>query len=175
MKKVAAWIVVFVGLAIAASPFISVARLQREVLAEVPLPAEATVVSEELFAGALFDGDFLLASRVVSAPADNVEAVLTDAGFEPNGRAFTGDRSFSRACCGAYDAVMVSVGATDSATSTLVYTVADSDVVYTWVWFTALGVLVVAGGLNALRSAKPPQQTATDTSPPADLVDLGSR
>ncbi len=175
VKRLLAWALIVVGLLIAAFPFISVAQVQREVLEEVPLPAETLVLSQNTFAGALFDSDFVLASRVVSAPIEDVEAVLLDSGFGVSGREFTGNRFFSRECCGNYDAVLVSLLATDDGATAIDYTVFDDGVVYVWWFISGLGILVAAGGRYLLGTSRSRPVPALDpASPPKRFSDVGS-
>lgn len=164
-RKILARALVLLGIFVVAIPFISVARLQQQVLDEVPLPDDAAIVVEETPGGALFDSDFVLAYRYVTASVEEVEQTLIGAGFEANGIELEGRRTFALECCGSYDAVFVSVFEGADGTTNLRYTVFDDDVVSTWWFISGLGLAMALVGF-AMAGSKRSSEPSAFTAPP---------
>lgn len=144
---------IVVGLAIAVYPFVSVSRLQQQVLDEVPLPDGAAVIIEGKPDGAIRDNEFVLAFRGVDASVDEVERTLLASGFQSGGPELEGRSTFTTPCCGSYDAVMVSVFEGRDGITGLRYSVADHDITSTWIFVNGLGGVLVLGGLLLAISA----------------------
>jgi len=166
MRMVLALGVAAAGIVLACYPFITVSRLQQQVLDEVPLPEGAVVVLEGKPEGALRDDEFLLAFRGISSSIDEVEQALLDAGFQTGGPELTGSPTFGRACCGTYEGVLVSVIAGRDGITALRYTAANSAITDTWIFFTGFGALSWVGGIGLGVSAtrRRPKSTARDCS-----------
>lgn len=162
---------ILLGLFILAYPFVSVARVQRQVLEEVPLPDNATVIAEDFTYGALFDSEFALASRDVNAPIEDVEQALLDNGFQVSGRVFTGNQFFSRECCGSYDAVVVSLLEADGDATRIQYTVSDHDLSLSWWFISGLGILVAVAGCKMSLQGASKRDSAAVTAPASNFAE----
>lgn len=164
---------VFLGLVLAVAgafvafyPFVSVWQVADEALGELPEIAgiESSGTSHGL--GALYDRDFVLATRSYdrTTPAA-VHQALTDSGFEVAN--IDGSQRYVKDCCGDYDAVWVEVTeteVTDAAQAGMVLasaTAADADVQLTVVILVLFGlVLLLLGGRIAVAGFAPPNATS---------------
>lgn len=174
LRTAAATLLIAVGLGLALWPFVSVARLQQRVLDEVPLPPDTTVVLEGTPRWAIFDDDFVLAYRGVSSSIAEVEATLAANGFAADGPELEGQPTWTRSCCGSYDAVQVRVFEGRDGVTGLRYSVVDDDVTGSW-WIVAAIGLAIAGmgttlAVTVRRSGDSTSgpvggQTAADLSP----------
>ena len=136
-----------IGLLIALFPIVSVARLPGQVLHELPIIADAEATDTQKRLGALFDDDFVLATRTYTGTdAEPIRSTLIAAGYES--RAINGELWFARECCGQYDEVWVRVGEPDlngQVVATL--TVADDDVRAAAALYAVLGLALFLPGL----------------------------
>lgn len=153
MRVVSSMVLIVVGTASAAYPFVSVSRLQQQVLDEVPLPDGAAVNIEGTPDDAIRDSEFVLAFRGVGASVEEVEQALLASGFQSGGPELEGRSTFTAPCCGSYDAVMVSVFEGRDGITGLRYSVTDSDITSTWIFINGFGGLLVLGGLILAVSA----------------------
>ena len=151
---------ILVGVGISVYPFVSVWRLQQQVLDEVPLPNGTAPIIEGKPDRVLFDDDFVLAFRGVGASVVDVERTLLDAGFEATSIELEGSPTFARECCGSYDAVLVSVFEGRDGVTGLRYSVTDSDIVATWYFITGFGLLIALAGVVTAVSSRVPKSTA---------------
>ena len=150
----ALWLLLLgLGVLIALFPFISVWRLSGQVLEELPQVLESETTDQRHRFGAMFDDDFVLATRTYrDTTADVVPNALRSDGFEP---AFLGDRRWSaKACCGDYDAVFVDVQERDPGSVIAVLTVADSDFQVSWPIFALLGVVLASVASRKMRQSQ---------------------
>lgn len=137
------------GLLIALFPFISVWRVSGQVLDELPEISGSESTDQRHRFGAMFDGDFVLATRTYrQTTVDVVRDALARDGFEPGSMA--GRRGLTRPCCGDYDAVWVDVQDRDPGSVVAVLTVADGDVQVSCPIFALFGIaLAFAGSVMA--------------------------
>lgn len=143
-------------------PIVSVWRVSGEVLRQLPEVAAATDVDDTRHRLALADPDFVLAERRYDGvTADEVEAALRADGFG----GIAGPRpsegvTWSKDCCGEYDAVWVTVvDAAEGATA--VVSVVDADVRATAPTIIALGsLLAVVGAVLLIGGARPGSRPA---------------
>ncbi len=148
------WAQVGLGVLIALYPFLSVWRVSGQVLDELPLIEETVTVDQtNRFGTAVFDGDFLLATRVYEERSvEDVERALAGKGFERTG--FGEDLWWVKECCGEYDAVMVRVTAEEPGGTLANVTVFDSDIQASWFFFLFFGSIPLLPGLLLLSSQR---------------------
>ena len=162
----ALWLLLLgLGVLIALFPFISVWRVSGQVLEELPQVLESETTDQRNRFGAMFDDDFVLATRTYrDTTADVVLDALRSDGFES---AFLRDRRWSaKACCGDYDAVFVDVQERDSGSAVAVLTVADSDVQVAWPIFASLGIpMAIAGSVLASVGFRKRRQPQSESVP----------
>lgn len=144
---------IVVGVAIAAYPFLSVSRLQQQVLDEVPLPDGVAIVIEGKPDDAIRHSDFVLAFRGISSSVEEAEHTLRAAGFQSGGPELEGRSTFTTPCCGAYGDVVVSVFEGRDGITGLRYSVTDQDITATWIFINGFGGLLALGGLGLGVSA----------------------
>lgn len=149
------------GLILAASPFVVVEWLQRNILDEVPLPVGVVVVLEGLPDGAITDDDFVLAYRGVDSSVTEVEQTLRAAGFSDTGRLLEGSPTLGRECCGSFDGVFVSVFEGRDGITGLRYTVADDDLTATWPFITGIGAVSAFVGIALVAGRRRPSSEST--------------
>ncbi len=139
------------GLLIALFPLISVWRMSGSVLAELP-DVQGPSISTDRNRLALFDGDFVLATRTYEGfSGPDLKEVLLSEGFGIlNAR---GGVWLSKPCCGDYDAVWARIDEVGPDTGLAVVTVADSDVQVAWPLISWLGLSVIAVGLAGALAA----------------------
>lgn len=159
---------VVVGLLIALFPLFSVSRLPGQVLHELPIIPDAEAIDTHARVGALFDDDFVLATRTYTGvDAEPIRSTLVAAGFES--RAIDGELWFARECCGEYDEVWVRVGEPDlngHVEATL--TVADDDVRTAAGLFALIGLALFVPGLLIALSGLLRPRASSDAGPSGD-------
>ena len=146
-------VVVGLGLIVALLPFVSAWRLGGEALAQLPEVPGHAASSESRGVGALFDDDFVVATRTYpGVDADTVRAAFTAAGF--GSTSVAGARWLAAECCGDYDAVLVRLEERGGS-AVAIMTAADRDVQTVWPLLTAFGLIWVLGGATlATRSGR---------------------
>ena len=143
------WLLLGLGLFIALFPFISVWRVSGQVLYELPEISELESTDDRNRLGAMFDGDFVLATRTYrDAALDVVLGAYVSDGW-------VGSRSrFSKQCCSEYDEVWVEVQESDSGSVVVVLTAADADVQGIWPFFALFGIGLAFAGRSVAGSAR---------------------
>ena len=138
------------GLALSAYFPFSVSRLATESLDALPLlVAQPEDTNNGAFA--MFDGDFILATRTYDGvDRELVETAMLASGFDVLHGPTPSQNGFSKPCCGEYDALFVHLSTVDG-TVVATTTAADSDVVIAGPMFLVLGGFVAAFGILMAR------------------------
>ncbi len=137
---------VLVGLLVMAGPFISVSRAGTQMLAELPEIDGADFIDERVGWSAVFNDDLVVARRTYSGVTEQVVAdALRSDGYET-----LGVDGFSRTCCGEYDAVWITISASESGTVVAELQAADADWQSSWPVFAMIGLILSTGGIALL-------------------------
>lgn len=155
------------GATIALVPIVSVLRVSGQVLDELPEIPAAEIRDDRNRLGALFDDDFVLASRTYQpATPRAVRDALVSGGFEVHG---FGERQWLvKPCCGEYDGVWVQIEPAADRSVVALLSVADSDIQSSWPIFIVLGLLLLAPGslLVSRAAAGGPTESAPQPTRP---------
>ena len=149
------WVLIGIGLLVGLVPFLSVWRTSGLALGQLPDITATEISDQQRWAGAVFDDDYVLATRTYSGvTVESVQAALIEGGFEPMAAG-----RFTKPCCGESDAVWVTVNGVRDESVVAIVTVADSDWRAAWKVFAVVSLLMVVAGLgNVLRGDKRPDR-----------------
>lgn len=158
------------GVVVAAGPFISVARVGTEMLAELPEVDGAVIDDSRVGWSAMFNDDFVVARRTYLGTSPQA---VGDA-YRSGGLENDGVDKFSTACCGDYDAVQIVISRSESGAVTAELAPADSDWQASWPLFAIVGlVLVAAGGAIAVTALSTPRPHSAPALPIAQPTKSG--
>lgn len=151
------------GAAIALVPFLSVWRVSGQVLDELPEIPATEISDDRSRFGALFEDEFVLATRTYRTTTPNVvRDALISSGFDVHG--FGEGEWLIKPCCGEYDGVWVQIEAADGQSVVAVLSATDSDIQISWPILLVLGLLLlIPGCLLVSRSAT--RETKESTRP----------
>ena len=155
MRRPTAIVLIVAGLSLALWPFLSVASLTGQVLAESPAVPGVEVSEDRHWSSALWNEHFELATRTYPASVSVDEAtVALGEEFEADGYsssdALFGNGALWKNCCGSYDAVLVKTIVNDGQVEQH-FTVHDGDVQIVWGFFAATGAVLLLTGISLSR------------------------
>ena len=151
------------GAFVALYPFVSVWRVAGQALDELPEISEVESSGRSHGLGALYDSEFVLATRSYSeVTPQSVREALASNGFEAT--VVNGSERYAKECCGDYDALWVEISSTDQAGEVLASaTAADADIQTTIGLLVLFGLLLFVSGVAiAIANFSPSISTEAD-------------